>query len=166
MDNDVQSRKWLLTFNNPKEHGYYSRERLLELLNLLTFRYCCLCDERAESGTYHTHVYLYSTSPIKFIRLKNLFPGAHIDKARGTSKENMEYVSKTGKWAKDKKAGTNLADTFLEIGTLPKERIPQAEKKEKLYEMIESGMSASEIIEADKEYIYKLKNIEELGNVL
>ena len=166
MDNDVQSRKWLLTFNNPKEHGYYSRERLLELLNLLTFRYCCLCDERAESGTYHTHVYLYSTSPIKFIRLKNLFPGAHIDKARGTSKENMEYVSKTGKWAKDKKAGTNLADTFLEIGTLPKERIPQAETKEKLYEMIESGMSASEIIEADKEYIYKLKNIEELGNVL
>jgi len=97
--------------------------------------------------------------------LKKLFPVAHIEKARGSHQENKDYVMKTGKWKNDLKAETNLPDTFTELGNMPPER-SSLNKKERLYEMILSGMTNDEIISADKSYIYQLKKMDEIRETL
>lgn len=165
MVQNTQSRKWTITINNPRTYGYDS-EKIKQLLGLLTTQYYCMCDEVGESGTQHTHIYLYSKSPIRFNRLKTLFNEAHIETARGSSRENRDYIKKTGKWENDKKSETNIRETFYEVGSLPDERDKQENKQEKLFEMIDSGMSTKEIISEDKSYIYRVKQIEELRQII
>lgn len=165
MDQNKQSRKWLLTLNNPKSHGY-DRTKIIKLIELLTIQYGCLCYEIGENRTPHVHVYIYSKSPIKFKRLKSLIPEGHWDCVRGSSQENRDYITKSGKWENDKKAETNLRDTFYEIGSMPDERVSKEDKFEKLYEMIEQGLTTKEIIDEDKSYIYKLKQIEEIRQMM
>ena len=113
---NTQARKWLLTINNPLSCGL-DHDRLVELLQLFCPDYFCLADEIASTGTYHTHVFLYSASPIRFGTIKNRFPTAHIDKASGTAAENRDYIRKEGKWAETAKVQTSVAGTFLEFGT-------------------------------------------------
>lgn len=62
---DPQSRRWSLTINNPKDCGL-DHDTIIERLHLFHPRYFCLADEIGESGTYHTHIYLFSHSPIRF----------------------------------------------------------------------------------------------------
>lgn len=164
MDNNTQGRKWQLTINNPEDHGL-TRDAIIERVNLISYTYTCMCDEISESRTPHTHIYIYSIGPIRFQRLKNLFPAAHIEKARGTHKENRDYILKVGKWKDDIKSETSLPDTFTELGTMPTEK-SSVEKKEVLYNMIKSGMSNDEIIETDKSYIYHLKKMDEIRETL
>jgi hypothetical protein len=130
-------------------------------LEQLSFDYACLADELSPSGTFHTHIYVYANAPIRFSRIKKLFPSAHIEKARGTSRENREYVQKSGKWSADEKADTRIDGTFQELGIFPTERVSAEDKKEKLHSMVENGMSAKEIIDTDKDYIYRLRNIDD-----
>jgi cell division protein FtsA len=85
--------------------------------------YFCMADEIAQTGTYHTHIFMYSKSPIRFTTLKNRIPVAHIEKSYGSATENRDYITKTGKWGNDDKAetstdisvfqGTNLVYTKL-----------------------------------------------------
>ena len=72
---DPQSRRWSLTINNPKDCGL-DHDTIIEKLHLFHPRYFCLADEIGESGTYHTHIYLFSHSPIRFSTVKNRFPPA------------------------------------------------------------------------------------------
>jgi len=165
MNKNMQSRKWHITLNNLAKHGL-TRDIILESLKLLSYDYMCMCDEVSDTGTPHTHMYVYSKSPIRFGRLKNVFPTAHIEKALGTHQENKDYITKSRKWANDKKADTNLSDTFLELGTMPPERIPAEDKKQKLLEMIKKGMTNDEIIEEDSDYIYRIKKMDEIRQML
>ena len=50
-----QSRKYLITINNPQKHdlGHDEIKKRLLLSNPIYF---CLTDEIGENGTYHTHV--------------------------------------------------------------------------------------------------------------
>ena len=96
-DNKAQSRKWLLTINNPLDHGM-THDEIIDRAQKFNPDYVCLADEIGASGTLHTHVYLYSSSPMRFGTVKKRFPTAHIDKATGTSKEIRDYVCKQGKW--------------------------------------------------------------------
>ena len=57
---DTQSRKWMLVINNPEEHGL-TIEKIIELLNLFHPDYFCLAAEKSSTGTYHIHIFLYST---------------------------------------------------------------------------------------------------------
>ena len=93
MSTDPQSRKWALVINNPKDCGL-DHDAIIEKLHLFRPAYFCLADEIGESGTYHTHIYLFSHSPIRFSTVKNRFPPAHIEKALGTSMENRDYVTR------------------------------------------------------------------------
>ena len=165
MAENEQSRKWHVTFNNPEKHGF-TRATLLESLKLINYDYVCMCDEISDTGTPHTHMYVYSKSPIRFGRMQNVFPSAHIEKALGTHQENKEYIMKSGKWADDKKSETNLPETFLELGTMPPVRLSAEDKKQKLLEMIKDGMTNDEIIEEDSSYIYQLKKIDEIRQTL
>ena len=118
----TQSRKWLLTINNPLDHDLSHKDIIDKLNTLKKLNYWCLCDEIGEKGTYHTHVFLYRVNPILFSTLKKSFDTAHIDAARGTIQENRDYIRKEGKYADSIKAETNIKETFEESGEAPEER--------------------------------------------
>ena len=131
---DLQSRKWLLTINNPEQNGF-SHDRIIhELENMRSLTYYCMCDEIGENGTYHTHLFICTNNPKKFSSLKNSFPPAHMDIARGTCSQNRDYVSKEGKWLSSKKKETNLPETFFEFGSMPIERQGQRNDLHDLYD--------------------------------
>ena len=95
-----QSRKWLMVINNPQECGF-DHSHICELLMKFFPDYFCMADEIAKTGTFHTHVFVYSHSPIRFNTLKNRFPIAHIEKAYGSAKENRDYILKEAKLVSD-----------------------------------------------------------------
>lgn len=162
MANNSQSRKWMLTINNPAEYGF-SHETIIENTKKFMPEYFCLADERATTGTYHTHVFIYSKSPIRFSTLKNRFLVAHIEKAYGSVKENIEYIRKQGKWAYDKeKSETSIEGSFYEWGNIPSEK---EEKSPKLYDLIKDineGKRTAEIIEDKPNYALKAREVETL----
>ena len=74
-----QSRKWLITINNPKSKGLNHEVIIDKLSSLSTIDYFCMVDEiGGETKTYHTHVFIYSQSPIRFNSISKRFPLAHI----------------------------------------------------------------------------------------
>lgn len=166
MNDKTQSRKWLLTINNPVEHGYthdFLRKTFESVKNL---DYWCLCDEVGKNNTYHTHIFLYRTNPMRFQMIKNKFPKAHIDYCRGTSQENRDYIRKEGKYKGSTKEETNLKNTFEESGNMPVERQGQRNDLIDLYDMIKSGMDNYSILEENPEYMLNLDKIERCRQVV
>ena len=160
MARSLASRKYQLTINNPKDHGF-SHDQIKQLLCLFPgLEYWCLCDEIGEEGTPHTHVYLVFRNAVMFNTLHKRFYGAHIELALGSNQENRDYVRKEGKWLDDKKRGSNLLDSFEESGELPPEKIDGKKQSEAIYEMLKNGASNCEIMEAIPNAINKLPYIE------
>ena len=96
---DTQSKKYLLTLNNPVEKGL-DHETLKQILGQLkSCLYYALSDEIGKEGTYHSHIFIALKNPVRFSTIKKRFPEAHIEQAHGTAQENRDYVAKTGKWA-------------------------------------------------------------------
>ena len=156
-----QARKWLLTINNPLEYDL-DHEKIKDLIMLFNPNYFCLVDEIATTGTLHTHIFIYSASPIRFITLKNRLPVAHIDKANGSAYENRDYLRKEGKWENSSKEKTNLINTFEEYGEIPKPQDESAPGMAELLTEIESGLSNFEIIKKHPKYGFKAKDIDAL----
>jgi len=166
MNEDLRSRKWQVTLNNPVEHNQ-SHDFLKEVL--AQFKGCVywvLSDEIGEQGTYHTHIYFVCANAVKFSVVHNRFPGAHLEIANGTSAENRDYIFKLGKWSKSKKAETNLEDTHEEFGEVPLERQGARNDIADLYDSIKDGLSDYEIIEANPSYMGKLEQIEKVRQIL
>lgn len=93
----ARSRKWLITINNPLEHGFDHARIKAAVLDLPGIIYWCMCDEQGdECETLHTHVYLVSDHPITHSQVDLRFPSFHRDIARGNSAENRAYVLKDG----------------------------------------------------------------------
>ena len=123
MAKDTQSRKWILTINNPIEKGFTHDEIRKTLSGLSSVSYWCMADEIGnKTGTFHTHIFLCGSGGIWFSTLKTRFPPADLKMAKGTALQYMEYVSKTGKWEHDKKSDTRVEGSFQEFGTMPVER--------------------------------------------
>ena len=161
----TQSRKWLLTINNPQICGLDHAE-LIDRLQKLNPDYFCMADEIGATGTYHTHIYLFSSSPMRFGTVKRRFPPAHIDKADGTSQQNRDYIRKEGKWADTAKVETRVDGTFFEYGTMPP---PEAENAPKMYQLlqdVEDGMDISEIIRSNPNFGFKSREISTLRSLL
>jgi len=157
---DSNSRKWQITINNPAQKGFtheYIRELLATFKSLV---YWCMSDEIGEEGTYHTHIFGAFSSCVRFSTIKKKFEGAHFEMAKGTSKENRDYIFKEGKWAKDKKKETNLVDTHEEFGDMPVERQGQRNDLIDLYDMIKQGMTNYDIMEENPAYMMNLDKIE------
>ncbi len=164
-DNKAQSRKWLLTINNPLDHGM-THDEIIDRAQKFNPDYVCLADEIGASGTLHTHVYLYSSSPMRFSTVKKRFPTAHIDKATGTSKEIRDYVCKQGKWVDTDKAQTSIEGTFKEFGTLPSASQEKSPKMAQLMQDVKDGYSTIEIIENDPSFAFKINDIDALREKL
>ena len=122
MGNNSQSRKWALVINNPLEAGL-DHSTIKEILQRFSPAYYCMGDEIASTGTYHTHLFFYAPSPVRFSTVKNRFPTAHIEKAYGTVQDNRAYIRKDGQWADTDKAETSVPGTFEEWGEIPPEII-------------------------------------------
>ena len=160
-----QSRKCQITINNPKKHGY-SRKSLLETLASLNVQYYCLADEIGQEGTYHTHIFVYRKSPIRFDTLKRKFPEAHLEVAYGSCAENRDYVAKTGKWECTDKAETSVTGTFTEWGEMPDERAEKSSTAAEIIASVEAGMSTSQIIRSDPSLVFKSNDIGTLRETL
>lgn len=163
MKKDTQSRKWLLTINNPSKNGITGDTIKETMTQLTSCVYYCMSDEiGGKEKTHHTHVYIACSSSVRFSTMKNRFPTAHIDIAKGTSSQNRDYVFKEGKWEKDKKAETNLHDTHFEWGEMPLERQGARNDLSDLYDMIKDGMSDVEILEENAQYMLQMDKLEKV----
>jgi hypothetical protein len=163
--NNTQARKWSGTINNPQECGL-DHDAITEKLLQFSPTYACMCDEIATTGTFHTHFFLCSDSPIRFGTLKARFPTAHFEKAYGSAKENRDYITKSGKWANSDKAETSVSGSFWEYGVLPSEKEETNPKMLRLVKFIRDGMSTTEIIDNDPGLAFRVKDIDALRQIL
>lgn len=159
---DSQSRKWQITINNPLDKDF-SHERIKEeLQKIKSCIYYCLSDEIGiKEKTHHTHIYFACSSSVRFSTIKNRFPNAHIEMARGTSEQNRDYVFKTGRYEKEKGI-TKLPDTQEEYGEMPLERQGARNDITDLYDMIKDGMSDYEILEENPNYLLQIDTLEKV----
>lgn len=159
MGNNTQSRKWSLVINNPLEAGL-DHSAIREILHRFSPAYFCMADEIATTGTYHTHIFLYSPSPMRFSTIKGRFPTAHIEKAYGSAKDNRDYIRKEGRWADTEKAETAVPETFEEWGDLPSEKEESSPDKYRLLQSLREGMTPLEAVEDNPDRFYHYREIE------
>lgn len=169
MENNNQSRKWNITINNPQsdEDGRekFDHDKIKAQINQLkSLRYWCMGDEQGE--TYHTHLYILCKNGVRFNTIKNLFPTAHLESARGTSEQNREYIQKSGKWEEDKKSETTVEGTFEESGDVPEEQQGMRSDLKYLYEKIKDGFTTIELLEENADYMKNLNDIERVRQAL
>ncbi len=160
MAREEASRKWQITINNPLDHGLPHEQIKTNLSELKSIEYWCMCDEIGEEGTPHTHIYIYAKNAIMFSSLKKRFYEAHLEKCKGTSLENRDYIRKEGKHSESKKKETNIIDTFEEWGEMPVERTSSLKQSEEICEMIKEGYSNYEILERFPSSMNRLQHIE------
>lgn len=165
MGNNTQSRKWSIVQNNPQDCGL-THEAVAEILNLFSPAYFCMADEIADSGTYHTHVFMYCPSPVRFSTIKNRFPAAHIEKSYGSVQQNRDYTTKTGKWADTGKAETAVEGSFMEWGEIPAENAEKAPEMYKLIQNVRDGISTSEIVSDSPKLAFRVKDIDTLRQTM
>ena len=165
MENNTQSRKWALVINNPLEAGL-DHAAIREILYRFSPAYFCMVDEIATTGTYHTHIFLFSPSPMRFSTVKNRFSTAHIEKAYGSAKANRAYILKEGHWADTDKAETSVSGTFEEWGDLPAEKEEETPEMFKLIQDLRAGKSVMEIIEDNPKLAFRIREIETLRQAI
>lgn len=160
MTNNTQSRKWQITINNPLDKGY-THDKIIDIVShFKSVIYWCMSDEIGENGTYHTHIFLCSKSGIRFSMVKKNFDGGHFEMCKGTAAENKDYVSKSGKWEKDRKKETCVSGTFYESGELPVEQKGHKVSFEDVYDLLGSGLSTMEIVEEYPSLLLQMDKIE------
>lgn len=161
-----QARKFILVINNPSVCGLTHPVIVDQMEKLSTVEYFCMADEIATTGTPHTHIFLYSNSPIQFSTVKNAFPVAHIETAYGSAKDNRDYILKGGKWAETEKAETSVEGTFEEYGVMPTEKQEKAPMMVLIMERVMAGASTAEIIREFPSMAFKTNDIETMRQTL
>lgn len=160
---DTQSRKYIITINNFLEHGY-TRDSIREKINTLkSLLYFCAAEEKGlETSTHHIHIYIVFSSGVRFSTMKNVFAlGGDIEPARGSSAENRDYVSKTGKkWENDPKSDTKIEGTFEEFGEMPEEHQGIGGEEAAIIERIRDGASNADILREFPHYLRGLHDVE------
>lgn len=164
MARDSQSRKWQITVNNPLEKKYTHDKVKEELETMKSILYYCMADEAGQ--THHTHIYIACSSPVRFSTLKNKFPEAHLEIAKGTSEQNRDYIAKSGKWENDKKHGTQIPGTFEEFGEMPIERPGARNDLADLYDLVKSGISNYEILEESPEHLLHIEKLDRVRQTI
>lgn len=164
MNDNTQSRKWLLTINNPEKYGFTHDNIRAALSTIKNISYWCMCDEIGKEGTYHTHLFIYRENQMRFSQIKKKFPTAHIDYCQGTTQENREYILK-GEKHKDKQF-THISSTFEEFGECPIEEQGKRNDLNELYRMIKDGLSDYDIIESNPKYMIQFNKIDRCRQVL
>ena len=175
-----RSRKWLVTINNPIEHGFDHSRIKASVLDFPSLVYWCLCDEQGdECETLHTHVYFVTENQLSHTQVDARFPSFHRDIARGKSSENRAYVLKDGeKFNKQPDGsysykdtgghlheGINFSDTFEEGGELPDERQGKSRDADKIVDLIKAGASNEDIVDAVASAYRDLEKVERVRSM-
>lgn len=124
---DERARGWAFTLNNPTEE----EEKALQALEP---RYLIYGKEKV--STLHFQGYIYFETYKSFNQVKALIPRAHIEKAKGTPKQNHKYCTKDG--------------DFFEKGEIPS----QGKRKdiEIVRDLIRQGKRMKEIVQEATSY--------------
>lgn len=164
MKKNPQSRKYQLTINNPLPE--FSHDKIKEILatKFKSFEYAAMADEIGnEEKTPHTHVYISFSSAVRFSTVKKHFPTAHIETVKGSVQENIDYISKSGKWKDTDKSETSIDGSFEEIGYRPPENMGKRKDMEELYRMIvDEELSNAEIIRNNNDYIMQIDKLDKI----
>jgi len=91
---------------------------------------------------------------------------AHAEKAYGTSRENRDYITKSGKWADTEKAETSVTGTFCEYGEVPTEAEEKSPVMHQLLQSVKEGMTDIEIIEQTPSMAFRIREIDVLRQTL
>lgn len=162
---DAQSRTWSLCFQNIEKTGY-DLPKIAEVLHSIpSLVYYCAGKERGvKTGRLHIHCYFKTLNPVKFSTLRNYtFKDADVDiqQSKGTAQENRDYCFKEGKWTNDPKGDQRLDEpnARIEWGELPISHRGKRTDLEILVQLIKEGMSDSEIIAVNANYMSMLSHI-------
>lgn len=159
---DTQSYMYQLTINAPIEKGF-THTHITEIIrnNFKTISYFCMADE--EGSQFHTHVYMVFASRVRFSMIKRYFPGAHIEKCRGSVSENVNYIKKSGKWELDEsKQEKKIEGTFKEYGTQPPDSRGKRSDMSDLYQMVLDNMTNAEILATNQDYILQIDKLDKI----
>lgn len=162
---DYQRYAFQITINNPTPDYNHDIIKGIMTADFKTLRYFCMADELSESGTLHTHIYVCFNSRVRWSKVKKAFPTGHIEFAHGTVLNNIEYIKKIGKWENTHKAETRIEGTFYEWGTPPNQKGVRPEMEE-LYEMIKAGLTNSEILAFNNDYILNIDKLDKVRTML
>jgi hypothetical protein len=162
---DYQNRKYLLTIQNPDISGF-THDVITDILASMNVTYFCMADERATTGTLHTHVFLYRKGAIRESTIRRKFPAVHFNYCLGTCVHNRDYVMKAGKWANDPKAGTCIPGSFEEHGKVPDERQEKDPILCDIISDIETGKSTADIIKENPKFLFRSNDISILRETL
>ena len=165
MGYNAQARKWLMVINNPAEAGL-DHAAITEIVLKFHPTYFCMADEIATTGTFHTHIFFCTRSPVRFSTIKSRFPVAHIEKAYGTVQDNRAYIRKEGRWADTDKAETSVPGTFEEWGEAPPERAEKHPEMFRLVQNIREGLTTTEIIDDNPSMAFRVRDIDLLRQTL
>ena len=167
---DLQSRKWLLTFQDSHiQNGFTHPKIKEELSQLKSVVYFCLSDEiglasqdnQNEQPKLHSHLFIFCDSPLRASTLERHFPNIHRDDCKGGVGQIREYVAKIGKWENHEKSLTKIENTFEEYGDIPIEKKQGARSDlATLYEKIKDGLSNIELLDENPNYMKHLTNVE------
>ena len=105
-----QARAFQFTLN---EICFYD-DFIEQLRKLKTCDYCISCQEEAPTtGHEHVHIYAHFSKPYKLSR-KLLQYGAHIEKCKGSPKQNIAYIRKDGhildEWGEEPRQGARTVE--------------------------------------------------------
>ena len=173
---NTRSRKYMLTLNNPSEHGE-THATIKEKLCKYQMEYLAMCDETGSQGTYHIHIYVKFRNAIQFLTIKKMFPSANIATALGTSVQNRNYILKCTPEHHKKDDGTynykdsagkihsgvNHTKTFEEIGECPQEEQGSRNDLKYMYTLIKDGLSDAEILNLIPETA--IKHIDKINKI-
>lgn len=176
MSKNTRSRKYLLTINNPQQHGI-TTQGIKKSVEKYAVNYYCYCAETGGNGTYHYHIFIYYKNAIAFLTMKQNFPTANIVTAVGNSAQNRNYILKNlpehnkqadGSYEyKDSSAkihkGINHSDTFYEFGECPDEHQGRRSDLEYMYSLVKEGYTNAEILEMCAETA--IKHIDKLNKL-
>lgn len=82
-----KARAYVFTINNYADSD-------VEALKAIECRYMIVGDEEGDEGTPHLQGYVMFTAPRSFNAIKKQMPRAHIEAAKGSPQQNVEYCSK------------------------------------------------------------------------
>lgn len=88
-----RSRKYCFTINNPTEWDDGELTKLREMC-----QYLIVGKETGEAGTPHLQCFVYFKEKKSFSQIKAIVTRAHIEQARGTCEQNINYCRKDGNW--------------------------------------------------------------------
>lgn len=153
-----KTRSWHIVINNPQNCGF-NHDKIKQVCEQTKIEYYCMADEISDTGTYHTHLYIYRHNAIRFSTLQNKFnKKAHIEPACGNAKQNRDYILKQGTEANKEKKHTQVDGTFEEYGDMPSSNTnKKISNKELAIMLIDRGYTNERIIREYPQLLNMLK---------